>query len=97
MTNLPAPPDGWPVEPHHQAEQYDRSRPIVHVHQYGPQRTGPSAGLVLAAGLGGGALLLTVAVSAMALAVCGVSVAICALVVRRIFSEMREDRARDRD
>lgn len=90
---LPTPPDGWPVEPRHQAEEYDRSRPIVHVHQYGPQRRGPSAGTVLAAGLGGGALLLTAAVSAIAIAVCAVSIAVCALVCRWIIADIRKDRS----
>lgn len=94
MTNrLPKPPDGWPVEPQHQAAEHDRSRPIIHVHQYGPQRTGPSAGTVLASALGGGALLLTIAVSAIAIAIAAVSIAVCAVVCRAVLNDIRKDRS----
>lgn len=87
---LPTPPEGWPKEPEHQRAEHDRSRPIQYVYNAAPERRGPSAGLVLAAGLGGGALLLTAAISAVAIAVCAVSIALCALVIRWIIADMRK-------
>lgn len=90
MTTPPTPPDGWPTEPPHQPARYDHSQPPVYVYMQPPPRTGPTAGMVLAGALGGGALMLTAAISAMALALCAVSVAICALVCRWIIADIRK-------
>lgn len=97
MTSLPEPPAGWPTLPEHRTacgcEHGHRSpgQPAV-VYMQPPARSGPSAGALFLGVLGGGGLLLTAAISAVAVALAAVAIAVCAVTVRWIIRDMRRGR-----